>query len=296
MKWTQKTLEIFGLTATQAKILGGLDIERTLSEIVRESHISRTGANYCLMQLIERGLVYRKKQSKKHYYKALSPQELSEKLETIILQLQVASGVSKSVKVRTSKESEFIIFRGIKEIIPAYERITSLNKNERLRVIQPNKSWMNLHKKLSSSQLIRVNDTLRDNKIILEAILQKNAYMLYEKFFQNDPEKIADIAKSFTGRMADYTLVSQTIFDYHAELWIFKHTGLMINWEEEVALEITNENLVGFLRDLFEIAKASGIKVDHNGMMREMIKKNTISSKTLPIPATPLIPTQSGAN
>jgi len=290
MKWTEKTLEILSLTNTQAKILGLLDVERMLVEIVRETHISRTGANYCLIQLMEKGLVYRKKQSKRYSYKALSSQELSEKLEAIALQLQIESGTSKSVKIRTSKESEFIIFRGIREIIPAYERITSLNKNERLRVIQPNKSWINLHKKLSPGQIIRVNNALRDNNIILEAILQKNAYALYEKFFHNDPEKIADIAKSFTGRMADYSLISQTIFDYHAELWIFKHTGLMINWEEEIALEITNENLVGFLRDLFEIAKASGIKVDHNGMMKEMIKKNMISSKTLLTPIFPPIP------
>jgi predicted transcriptional regulator len=290
MKWTQKTLEIFGLTATQTKILSSLGIERTLSEIVRETQISRTGINYCLTQLVKRGLAYRKKYNKRFYYRAMSSQELSEKLEAITLQLQVENGVSKNVKVRTSKESEFVIFRGIKEIIPAYEGIALLNKNERLRAIQPNKSWINLHKKLSSSQLIRVNNALRDNNIILEAILQKNAYTLYEKFFQNDPEKIADIAKSFTGRMADYTLVSQTLFDYHAELWIFKHTGLMINWEEEIALEITNENLVGFLRDLFEIAKASGIKVDHNGMMKEMIKKNMISSKTLLTPIFPPIP------
>ena len=276
MKWTAKQLELFGLTRTQTRVLNVLNAARTLPDAVRASGVSRTGTIYCLDQLRERGLVRRIKREKKLWYQALSAPELAEKLEVFSSELRASADgqQGKSIRMKASQGSEFVLYRGFDEILLAYERITTLNKDERLRVIQPNKSWMNLHKKLSPRQLIRVNNAIRDNRIILDAILQKNAYELYEEFFQHDPEKIREIATSFTGRMADYTVVAQTLFDYHAELWIFRQTALLINWEEAVALEITNENIVGFLRDFFEIAKASGTKVDHNRIMREMIERN----------------------
>ena len=279
MKWTQKTLGILGLTTTQTKVLGVLNEEKTLAVIARETGISRTGAGYCLEQLRERGLVFRRKQYRQYLYRAMSAEELSEKLESIALELLGGHGRSKRLNLRTSAESEVIVYRGIEEIIPAYERITSSNKNARLRVIQPNKSWMTLHKKLLPDQLIRVNNALRDHNIILEAILQRDAYALYEKFLQNNQSKITDIAESFTGRMADYTLVSPNLFDHHAELWMFRQTGLLINWEDEIALEIVNADMIGFLGDFFDIAKASGSKIDHNRVMREMIERNTAEQK-----------------
>ena len=73
--------------------------------------------------------------------------------------------------------------------------------------------------------------------------------------------------------MADYTVFSDEFFNYDAEIWIFKTTTLIINWKEEVAIEITNANMTGFLKDMFEFVKVGGSKLDHNKAMRDLLAK-----------------------
>jgi len=53
-------------------------------------------------------------------------------------------------------------------------------------------------------------------------------------------------------------------------MWIFKDTTLIINWRQEVATEIRNSDITGFLRDMFDLMKNSGRKIDHNKLIREI--------------------------
>ncbi len=177
----------------------------------------------------------------------------------------------KGAQVKVSKASEFNVHVGLAEILPAHARIVSMNPKERVCAIQPNKSWMNLHKKLSPAQLISFNTAIRENNIIIEAVLQENVYKLYTAFFKKNPDMLREIAESFTDRMADYTLLPEEFLDYHTELWLFKTTVLFINWEEEVAIEIQNPDIMHFVKDMFEIIKRGGKKVDHNKAMRELL-------------------------
>jgi hypothetical protein len=52
---------------------------------------------------------------------------------------------------------------------------------------------------------------------------------------------------------------------------MFKDTTLIVNWSDEVAIEITNTNMTKFLSDMFEFVKMGGNKVDHNRAMRELL-------------------------
>ena len=70
--------------------------------------------------------------------------------------------------------------------------------------------------------------------------------------------------------MADYTILPDEYFDYDVEIWIFKETTLIINWHQEIATEIRNKDITGFLRDMFDLMKNSGRKIDHNKLIREI--------------------------
>jgi len=102
-------------------------------------------------------------------------------------------------------------------------------------------------------------------------MLNRSAYNAYKDEIKKDPEKHADMIKSLEGRMADYTVFSDEFFNYDSEIWIFKTTTLIINWNEEVAIEITNAKMTGFLKDMFEFLKEGGSKLDHNKAMRELL-------------------------
>jgi len=129
-----------------------------------------------------------------------------------------------------------------------------------------------LAEKISPEQLIEFNETIKKNHIIFDGMLNRSAYKAYSEEIRKDPEKHTDMIKSLEGRMADYTVFSDEFFNYDSEIWIFKTTTLIINWKKEVAIEITNADMTGFLKDMFEFVKAGGIKHDHNKAIKDLLK------------------------
>jgi hypothetical protein len=192
--------------------------------------------------------------------------------------MKLTASERKSVQIRLSKESQFTIHVGLPEVIDAYSRIASANKSTRIKAIQSNKSWNTIVEKLAPEQLIQFNKSVIDNDLIIDGILQDNYYDQYAEYLRHNPQEIStDTAKSLTGRMADYTLVPKQYFDVYSEIWIFNTTVIIINWYEEVAIEIINPEMMSFLRDMFEFVKLGGKKVNHEEAMRKVLE--SVSNK-----------------
>jgi predicted transcriptional regulator len=270
MNWRNSALKILGLSETEILILESLLEYRNVQKIAKHKELSRTGINYVLKNLIKKGLVFKKRVGKRNFYIAVSENELLKILDQTNSEIRGEN--KKGVKVKISKQDEFVVHVGINEIVPAYERIAFENKNERIRAIQHHKSWLDILKKLSGEQLANFNRAIIKNHLILDGMLNESAYEDYRKEIKENPEKNKEVIKSLEGRMADYTVFPDNVFNFHSEIWIFNSTTLMINWNEEVAIEITNENMTSFLKDMFEFVKMSGKKIDHNKMLKEIIE------------------------
>ena len=273
MNWHGKTLKILGLTDTEVEVLKSLELAKSTQDIRRLTGLSRTGIKYVLEKLAEKGLVEKFKTGKRFVYMAITQKELSSKLKETIDQIDISSGDLKGARIKTSKENEFIIHVGAKEIVPAYQRIASINKGERIKAIQHHKSWLELLEKVSKEQLIDFNRSIVRNHLILDGMLNESAYNSYLKEIQKDPEKNKEVAESLSGRMADYTVFPDNMFNYNCEIWLFKGTTLLINWNEEVAIEITNQSMTPFLRDMFESVKAYGRTIDHNKAIKGVLER-----------------------
>jgi hypothetical protein len=273
MNWQDKSLNILGLSETETAILDCITTAKSIQEIADETALSRTGINYGLGQLAGKGLVTRYKHGKRSLYVGANLPDLARKLENISQEIHVSSGGIKGARIRTSKEDEFVIHVGTKEIIPAYSRIASMNKNERVRGLQHHRSYKEIVEKASSKLLAEFNGAIIKNDIILDGILNEGAYKAYADEMKADSKKYKDAVESLEGRMADYHVFSDNFFNFDAEIWIFKTTTLIINWNEEVAIEITNANMTGFLKDMFEFVKMSSNKIDHNKKMRDLLEE-----------------------
>ena len=166
MNWKDKNIEILNLTNTEINILNVLTTFKSVQNIAIESKISRTGINYIIKGLVDKGLINYKKLGKRYLYIAISKEEIILKLQECLDQIKIQNTDKKGVKIKTSMEDEFIIHIGIKEIIPAYKRIAFENKNERVRAIQHHRSWSELINKISQKQLIEFNQAIIQNKIV----------------------------------------------------------------------------------------------------------------------------------
>lgn len=273
MDWNNKSLKVLSLTETEKKILNVLDFPKTVQEISQESKISRTGINHVLKHLLNKDLIKYELVGKRKKYISINLLELSRKFQQILDQIQMSNKEKKGARIKVSQENEFVIHIGKEEIIPAYKRIAFENKNERVKAIQHHRSWNELIEKISPEQLVEFNEAIKENKIILDGMLNESAYTSYQQEIKSNPEKHKEAVRSLEGRMADYAVFSDEFFNYDAEIWIFNTTALIINWKEELAIEITNENMTGFLRDMFEFVKKGGRKLNHNEAIRELINK-----------------------
>lgn len=271
MNWRSNTLKMLDLIESEILVLDALSLAKSTQDIKRLTGLSRTGIKYVLEKLMRRGLVNRTKIGKRFIYMAISKKELSDDLRDVSDNMNIENGKLSGARIKTSKENEFIIHVGAKEIVPAYERIASVNRNERIKAIQHHKSWLELMNKVSKDQLVDFNKSIVKNHLILDGMLNESAYDSYLKEIKNDPIKNKDAIESLNGRMADYTVFPNNFFNYNCEIWLFKNTALLINWHEEVAIEIVNENMAWFLRDMFEFVKEGGKKIDHNKMIREVL-------------------------
>lgn len=270
MNWSQDSIQMLGLSPVEVSVLNVLSTEKNVRDITHDSGVSRTGVNYCLTKLVRKGLVSPIRIKRRVKYVAVSKEILAKKFQQAMDDLQMSAKEKRGVRIRTSKENEFIIHVGIEEVIPAYLRIVKESKNQRIKAIQHHRSWNAMLEKISQAQLVEFNKTVIQNKLIIDGILNESAYTQYKEEIKSDFKKNAAAVESLEGRMADYTTFPDQFFDHDAEIWLFKDTALIVNWREEVAIEITNKEIMLFLRDMFEFVKVSNRKIDHNRLIKQV--------------------------
>ena len=271
MNWNDKTLNFLHLHQKEKDILRALSSAKSTQEASKQLPYPRTTVAFTIKNLMKRGLIYPLKHGKRLLYVSLTEKELLSKFNEASEQISVQSQNKKGARIKTTKGNEYSVHVGVDEILVAFEKITLLNKDERVKAIQSNASWKLQHKKLSIEGEVRFNNAIKNNKIIMEAIIESNAYKIFAETYKDDLAVLKELSKSFEGRMADYTAAPLGYFSHSAELFIFKSTILFINWEEEIAIEITNQDIFRFMCDLFTIAKNSGRKIDHNKEIRNIL-------------------------
>ena len=273
MNTTGRIYNIMGLSNTEKKIMAALSRSNNVQDLVEKTGISRTGIVYRLNTLAKRGLLHIVREGKKKTYSALDEKGLVDQLQLAVNEARASRVGQKGARIKTTKEDEFIIHVGAKEIIPAYERIAAENKDERIKAIQHHRSYNELLEKITPIQLAAFNKTIIKNRLIIEGMLNEGAYQAYKDEVKANPNKYKGSVERLEGRMADYTCFADDKFNYDAELWLFKNTSLLINWHDEVAIEITNRSMTAFLKDMFEFVKKDGQKIDHNQAVRNVLAR-----------------------
>ncbi len=210
---------------------------------------------------------------KRRFYTAITAEELSQKLKQTLDNIEIANRNKKGTKIKLSPKDEFIIHVGPEEIVPAFKRIALDLANDRVKAIQHHTSFNDQAEIATPKQIIAFNQAIIKNKIIIDGMLNESAYTSYASEIKSDPAKFKAHIETLGGRMADYAVFPDTVFNHHAEIWIFKTTTLIINWRDKVAIEITNDNMTNLLRDMFEYVKHSSKKIDHNKLMQELVAK-----------------------
>jgi len=258
MKNTKKP-QILSLSTEEVKLIEVLKEEKSPTELAENTTIPRTTINYILKDLVARGIITKIKHGKRFSYKVSDKEKLTK------LNDEVRSFFDPSLSViGIPSFSGLRAYKGIDAIISLHEKLMYEEpKYSRVKVIQPNKSFLNMFDTASVEQIIALNKAISGSNIILDGIIEEDAYQIYEDYWKVDPEGYGKLNKTFLNRSTAYVTVQKNFISFENELWIYFDSVVIVNYKEKVAVQITNSETQGLLAALYDTLKATGIKIDH---------------------------------
>ncbi len=244
-------LKILGLNHSEKKILESTSkLALPISTIARMTGIPRTSILYILKKLQKRALV------KKIATDGNIPFWKSD-LSKVIAQI----GMN-----REKGGSVFSIYRGAKQIFAIFEEFAALPKNSRVIGIQPNRSLLNALRKNKLKDLLRINEQIKDKGLIFEGVVhERSVDAIIAEMGKDAARKVFD---SFIGRLEDYAKIPDEFADVCSEIYIFKGTAYLINWDREIAIGIHDKDMTDLLIAMFSCVKEVGTRYSQNAKMK----------------------------
>ncbi len=276
---SKKQAEVLELKTAELKVLKVLEEALNITQIAEKTDIPRTSLNYMLSKLKSRGLA--KRQGK--LWVSVTQQELSYIFRELYEQSLIVNDTDEhKIHVSSSRNTGVILYHGHKNMISLYRRMLKLNKHERLSILQPNQSTELVLKKFPLEELNEINRYIQQNGVIVEAVLHENAIPHYFETLKKTGktnETLRDIAQSLTNRTADTTYIPKELLTFKSELYIMDDIALILNWDQEMGIEIKNQDMVGLLKQLFEFVKSHGKKVDQNPIIQDVLKSFALQAE-----------------
>jgi Sugar-specific transcriptional regulator TrmB len=268
-----KTTDLLGFSHQETKIWQSLQKRSSnITELAGITHFPRTTLYTALSSLKRRGLIKTYHKGKSVIVSPIENRDISDLLNTSALTFNETGNIRVSNKEKDG--SGFTVVYGKEVMFKVLERLTQKGV-KRLYAIQPAQSLLNTIKHFKPGEFIPINNAIRKNKIIVDAIIREDNVSTYLNFHKDDRTIQKKIVESFLGRMADTTLVKNEYLNNNADLIFTSQSAFLMNWEQEVGIEIKNRDMIDLLKELFELAKGYGKKIDFNEYMREHLRMIT---------------------
>lgn len=255
---------LLALTKQEHKILKALEKGPVnISSLSGLTRFPRTTLYTALSALKDRGLIHTLTQGKAVVVSAVPTSQISD------LFAESATAFSPEGNMRLGG---FTLIHGKKAMLKVWESLADVKK-ERVYAIQPTKSLLNTIKLFKPGEFVPINNAIKKNKVIMDAIMKEDGFPSYMAAYDGKPDIQKKIIESFIGRSTDMTKVGNEYLNNNAELFITSQCAFIMNWENEVGIKIENRDMIDFLKELYMLAKGYGKKIDFNEYMREWEKK-----------------------
>ncbi len=268
----KKTTDFLSLSKNEVKILRlfkNSPDSMTISDISNKSRIPRMTLYIALGSLKDRGLVDYSRKGKRRFWNMVDTKTFTSNVINALTEITGESEVSV-----TANNGGFTIYRGVDSLYKSWDSLKDLPPYTRVYGIQPTASIKLSVKKLDWKRIKPLQENILNKPIIIDGVLPEDYYPTYAKLFAHDKKLQKTSLESFIGRATDMTFVDEKYFkDSETELLILPTVAYLTDWKNEVSIEIKNPVMLGFLRQLYELAKGYGRKVVQNAYIKEFIKK-----------------------
>ena len=213
--------------------------------MVKRSGVPNASAYLAFQKLQERGLVERKKQNGRWYWRRVSQIEIQDMFQQA--QTDIIGTVGSSVK--TEQASEIYVHVGVAAVRGLIRRILDLPAGGRVTIYQGGQmdnGWAEL---FTNEELIAINQGLSSGNILFESIIPDNYF-----------EKLIPVfglawAESYADRPNQAYAIPETFNTSRGEIHMYKDLIIIFDTIEAVAIEIKNPEVLKLLRGILEFVK-----------------------------------------
>lgn len=269
---SKEVLDTLALTSNETKLYEFLKKQpgSDVADMSRGTHIPRMSVYLSLTSLKKRGLIDYSRKGKRRYWQTVDDKTFVARV------IDIARSLTDTHEIRVDiKDTGFAILHGIEALHKVWKNLEDLPRNTRVQAIQPTASIKHALEKLDWQEKIKpLQENILKKSIIIDGVLPEDYYTYMMKYYEKDPKLQKQMLESFIGRSTDMTFVSEKYFkNAESELIILPDVAYLVDWKNEVAVEIRNSIMLTFLRELYELAKGYGKKVNQNIYLKELQQK-----------------------
>lgn len=263
MKDATKSAYLLELKNPEKDVLRVLTREQmSVAEIARKSALPRMTAFTALRSLKRRGLAERSLQGKRHLWTRIEANQASNLLQTTFDAL---------INPGDSKERKLFIktYAGADQLFSVLKDNFTAHAGERLYGFQSTRSAKECIEALGMDRVIAINSLIKENSIIIEAVLGKN-------FSEIGKEYGSEWRESYVGRAAAITVVPEEFLDLGVDIFVFSRSLLIFHWKEKTLVQIMHPEVVQTFRKLTQAFARLGRKVDINALVTKELTATTL--------------------
>ena len=257
---------LMGLSPLEERILRMLDNElRGVADIARTISRSYQTTEYMLGKLHTQGWLKRIRRNKRTLWTREDKEFHVERLDNLMGRLFTKES-TKNLRAYASEDAHLL--EGKQALVDVYKNAYSeRNRQQRLYGTETIETTELLATYLGQKKTESMNIRAIENKVLTSVLLPKS---YYEHFGR---ELGLKWLKSFEGRASKTYLIEDEFLTGFSDISIFNNTVHLLNWEDELVLEIKNPALVSMLTHCFGFIQMAGRKIDQNQHIRELIEK-----------------------
>jgi sugar-specific transcriptional regulator TrmB len=275
-----KYKSILGLNKEQSLIIKSLAVDsKNISQIASEANIPRTSILAHLRKLEKRQIVAKDFHGKRAYWRVNDLDVIERSFYKNLAELKINNSNNHTKILQSSENVQITYHHGVKSIYQIWDEISGLPKHTRIYGIQPDTSFNMAIKnglaEMSLKKLIEINDRIRKNEIIIEAIVHEKSVETLASIIQEKigVKGVAEFFESFQGRLTDTVKLPDGFLDTNAEIYIAGSALYIVSWKDLYAITIRDYDLVLLCRGLFDSLKHLCERYDQGAKMAQKVVK-----------------------
>lgn len=268
----QKIIDFLKLSRNEVKALNYLKSHPgvQVSTISQELKMPRMTVYLVLNSLKQRGLVDYSRKGRRRFWNIID----GSKLVADVMSSAYSLTETKEIRIN-ARNSGFAIHQGLKGMYKVWEDLEKLAPNSRVYAIQPTGAMRYALKRLDWYEKIQpIQENILSKPIIIDGVLPEDYYPFFVQHYSQDKKLQKKMLESFLGRSTDMTFIGNKYFnEAESELIILPNVAYLSDWKNEISIEIRNPTMLLFLKELYDLAKGYGRKVNQEEYIKNLIEK-----------------------